>query len=333
LDEAAGTSQTADERPALMLRRAVPSLQAVVPELLSRVGMRPVAQLEDAEVSTRLATGATADTAAQPKASGARLIGADLRFASAERVFLPLSDLRHADLLGANLRWADLRGANLSGASFVGALLVDADVRKVRAKEMVAARNDSAGHLAYIDTLFCARTSFAAANMRYARMNGGDFRGASFDDALLQGATFARARVTHASFVGADLDGTDFRGAVGLTADQVLAARHVGALFDSTLLASLRARSPDKFVGYNAAAIAAETEVQRLSGEDEPDTPTAAEEAAREDLMRRAYDDGPAPGLSTSDKNAWVEQGRTSPASTDAVPQGCVMTRATRERR
>jgi len=312
----------------MTLQRTVPSLEAAVPQLLLRMGMRPVAQLEEAEVSTRLATAAGGDTSAAPKATGARLIGADLRFASAERVYLALSDLRGADLLGADLWSADLRGANLTGASLVGTLLFDADLRNARAAASpVAERATRIGAVVYFDTLFCSRTFFASANLRYARLSSGDLREASFDGASLQGVSFARARLTHATFAGADLDGTDFRGAVGLTPDQVLAARHVEALFDSTLLAALKARSPARFVGYDASAIAIETERQRLSGEDEPDTLNADDMAVRERLVRAGYEGGAATPPSQSSIRDWVAGGH---AATDPVPYGCVVARGRR---
>ncbi len=332
--------QTGQERPSLNLQRTVPSLAAALPRLLTKIGMRPFAQLEQADVSTRLTTGNAVDTGAEAKATGARLVGADLRFASAEGVFLALSDLQRADLLGANLWFADLRGANLTGASLSAALLRDADIRKARAQAVESGnRLIRVGAVGYFDTLYCSRTSFTAANLRYARLNGSDLRGAAFDDALLQGATFTHARLTHATFTGADLDGTDFRGAFGLKADQILAARHVEALYDSTLLAILEARSPDRFIGYNASAIEAEVERERLSGEDEPDSLGPGERQERQKLVRAAYRDGPAPAPTSDATDAW--QADTSSAAWRAdtsaaahpVPQGCMVERVQRPAR
>ncbi len=319
--------QTGQQRPTLSLQRTVPALAAVVPQLLQRIGIRPVAQLEEAEVSTRLTSATASDTGADAKATGARLIGADLRFALAERVYLPLADLTGADLLGAYLWSADLRGANLTGANLAGALLFLADVRKVRASAVsVVARVIKSGVGAFRDTLYCSRTSFGAANLRYARLNGADLRGAAFDEGMLQGATFTRARLTHATFVGADLDGADFRGAFGLTAGQIMAAQHTDALYDSTLLATLKARSPARFAQYDAAAIAAEAEQERLSGDIEPDTLTGERLLARQALMRWAYKNGPAERVAEGDANAnawrdWNGNGE------DPVPHGCFVVR------
>ncbi len=331
------TEQVGEMQPALTLARSVPALQAGIPQLMSRVGMHPVAQLAEAEVSTRLAAVAAADTGAEAKAVGARLVGADLRFASGERVFLASSDLRRADLLGADLWSADLRGTQLAGASLAGALLFNADLRKARANAVPTAdRSRTVAGVVEADTLLCSRASFVAANLRYARLNGGDFRGAAFDAALLQGAAFTRARVTHATFAGADLDGADFRGAIGLTPDQVLAARHVDALFDSTFLAALRVRSPERLAHYDAAAIMAETERERLSGEDEPDTLSPDARDARNRLIRRAYDEGPATTPSSGDLAQWVHAPATPPrpaaspaaqAAGGAVPYGCAEVR------
>ncbi len=328
--------QTGQQRPSLSLQRTVPALAAAVPQLLTHVGIMPVAQLEEAEVSTRLATATAADTGPDAKAAGARLIGADLRFASAERVYLALSDLRRADLLGADFWSADLRGANLTGANLAGALLFEADVRKVRANAVpVADRVIKAGALESHDTLFCSRTSFGASNLRYARLNSADLRGAAFDGALLQGATFNHARLTHATFAGADLDGTDFRGAIGLTADQILAAQHTDALYDSTLLAALKTRSPDRFANYDAASIAQEADRQRLSGEDEPDTLSAEALEGRQRLMRAAYKGGPAVAPAQSSIHEWLAWQGPAPggaSSRDPIPYGCLVVAVVRPR-
>jgi uncharacterized protein YjbI with pentapeptide repeats len=321
--------QTGQQRPALSLERTVPAFAAAIPQLLQKIGIRPVAQLEEAEVSTRLASATASDTAADPKATGARLIRADLRFASAERVYLPLADLRGADMLGADLWSADLRGANLTGANFAGALLFLADLRKVRATAVsVVARDIKTGAVVYRDTLYCSRTSFGAANLRYARLNGSDLRGASFEEGMLQGATFTHARLTHATFAGADLDGADFRGAFGLTADQILAAQHTDALYDSTLLATLKARSPQRFAQYDAAAIALDAEQERLSGEIEPDTLSGDRLEARQRLMRAAYKGGPAAQVVEGDPLADAWQNWNG-HGTDPVPHGCFVVRVT----
>lgn len=318
------------ERPALTLQGTVPALEAGIPLLMSHVGMRPFAQLQEAEVSTRLAATVGGDSGAEAKATGARLVGADLRFAAAARAFLALSDLRYADLLGADLKSADLRGSDLSGASLVGARLPNADLRKARANGVPVGDTASGENN---DALFCSRTSFVAANLRYARMNGGDFREAAFDGALLQGATFGRARVTRATFTGADLDDADFRGAIGLTVDQVLAAKHVDALYDSTLLAALKARSPARFAKYDAAAIALDAEEVRLSGEEEQDELSADEQRARDVLMRAAYTSGPAATPTETEIAAWkIADATPGRAAGAAIPQGCVMTRVRRDK-
>ena len=327
--------QNAESRPALVLEQIVPGVQAHVPQWLARMGISPGAQLSESEVSTRLTTTTAADTSSpEAKAAGARLIGADLRYALGERAFLAQSDLRRADLLGANLWSADLRGANLGGASLVGALLYKADLRQVRgAATALAERSDTLAGVAYFDTLFCGRVHFSAANLRYARFGEADVRGASFDHAMLQGANFAKARIQHATFVGADLDGADFRATKNLTVAQVLQARHIDALFAPDLLDALRARSPERFVGYDSAAVRSAADAQRESGEEEPDTASAQDRAARNALMQRAFKRG-APGTPTDGElGDWRARGRAAPVSADAVPSGCVMARSTVELR
>jgi uncharacterized protein YjbI with pentapeptide repeats len=276
-------------------------------------------------VSTRVATSASADTGLDVKASGARLGGADLRFASAERVFLAAGDLRRADFLGADLWSADLRGAQILGTSFAGALLYDADLRQTRGAAIPAATAEyMVGRVPHPDTLFCSRAIFTAANLRHARFASADVRGAAFDQALLQGAVFKYARLTHATFAGADLDGADFRHAYGLTVDQVLAARHVEALYDSTLLLALISKAPARFERYSTAWVEAEAEDRQLSGEDEPDSLDADERRERVALIRMAFDSGAPKAPAPSALAQWTRAASAGESkSVAATPYGC----------
>jgi uncharacterized protein YjbI with pentapeptide repeats len=320
IEPGAATGQPSQTRLALGLEHTVPQLHARVPQWMAQFGVRPVAELSETEVSTRLAATSAADTAAEAKAAGARLIGADLRFAAAERVYLALADLRRADLLGADLWGADLRGAHLTGASLVGSLLYTADLRRVRAGAVpIAVRIDSTATAIVLDTLLCERALFTAANLRYARMTAGDFRGASFDDALLQGSKFTKARLQHATFAGADLGGVDFRGAYGLQADQILAAHHVDALYDSVMLAQLKVKAPARMAGYDVKAIEDEVNRQRESGEDEPDSVSIEDERLRNSLMRVAFEQGTAVAPSAAALTTWTTHGD--------LPFGCIVTR------
>jgi uncharacterized protein YjbI with pentapeptide repeats len=322
VDPSATTGQPSQARLALKLEQTVPRLHATVPAWMARVGAQPVAQLSESEVSTRLAASSAADTLPEAKAAGARLIGADLRFASAERVYLALADLRRADLLGADLFGADLRGTHLTGASLVGSLLYDADLRRARAGTVpIAVRVDTTAAAIITDTLLCERALFTAANLRYARMSYGDFRGAMFDDGLLQGARFFKARLQHATFAGADLGGVDFRGAYGLQADQILAARHVDALYDSAFFAQLKAKAPARMAGYDVKAIEDEVNRQRESGEDEPDSVSAEDDRLRNSLMQVAFVQGPAAVPPDAAVAKWTKQGD--------LPFGCIAARTT----
>src|SRR6202035_1680554 len=66
------TEQTSGLQPAVTLEHVAPALQVRLPQLMSSMGIRPVADLAEAEVSTRLPTAsAESDTGAGPKASGA----------------------------------------------------------------------------------------------------------------------------------------------------------------------------------------------------------------------------------------------------------------------
>jgi hypothetical protein len=160
---------------------------------------------------------------------------------------------------------------------------------------------------------------FAAANLRYARLQGADLRGASFDNALLQGATFSRARLQRATFYGADLDGADFRGAYGITAAQILQSRHREALFGDSLLAELKRLAPgdSDIAHYDAAAIQRDVEADRASGEAEPDTLSAGAKHARDSTVRAAFEEGAPSPPSGSAVTRWRASGKS-------VPYGCL---------
>jgi hypothetical protein len=69
--------------------------------------------------------------------------------------------------------------------------------------------------------------------------------------------------------------------------------------------------------------------MDRLSGEDEPDSLDASALQQRDSIIRAAFDAG-VPNAPDSDALAqWVARGRAAPGSSDHVPPGCVMTRLT----
>jgi hypothetical protein len=148
---------------------------------------------------------------------------------------------------------------------------------------------------------------------------------------MLQGAVFSGARLHHATFDNADLDGADFRGAYGLTPSQILAAHHIEALSDPQFLDALKAQAPARFLGYDSTDIAAETERERLSGELEPDSLDDRSRHSRNSVIRMAFDIGVPEPPSQTQLDTWAARGHVAPGSTDAVPYGCVMSRATRE--
>ncbi len=81
---------------------------------------------------------------------------------------------------------------------------------------------------------------------------GAIFLDATLKNADLRGASLSEAIVRDADFEGANLDGADFRGAVGLTVQQVCAARWRGALLDPDVQAAAQARcgaGQSSFVG------------------------------------------------------------------------------------
>jgi hypothetical protein len=96
-------------------------------------------------------------------------------------------------------------------------------------------------------------------------------------------------------------------------------------------LDALKAQAPDRFVSYDSTAIEAETERERLSGELEPDSLDARARHSRNSVIRMAFDIGVPEPPSQTQIDTWTARGHVAPGSVDAVPYGCVMSRATRE--
>ena len=116
----------------------------------------------------------------------ARLLGMNLRYASAEGAFLVKADLDKADLRMAGLFGANLQGADLFSANLQGADLLYANLRG-----------------AY----------FVYANLQGADLENANLQEADLSDANLQGANLENANLQEANFGGANLQGANLIGA------------------------------------------------------------------------------------------------------------------------
>jgi hypothetical protein len=137
-----------------------------------------------------------------------------------------LSGLRFSSirLEGANLSNVDLNSANLSGGYFRGCNLQNARLNK-----------------AHISLGDFRDADLSAANLSAADFNGATLNGANLQNAILTRANFVRTRLNGVRLANANLDGTDFRGAQGLTEEQLASAIHSDkAILDERRLAELQ---------------------------------------------------------------------------------------------
>lgn len=105
-----------------------PTYNLGVFNLISFTGYRPYAELSEADVSTKPANWTDIEEQVD-LVKGARLRGANLRYASGYGVFLIKADLRHADLSFGEFQSTDLRKANLEYADLAWADLMFANLR------------------------------------------------------------------------------------------------------------------------------------------------------------------------------------------------------------
>lgn len=162
------------------------------------------------------------------------------------------------DLRGSNFRGVRLRKVNFAGRDLTGCYMQDADLRDAsfwrarldgvdlrgalgfRAQQLAAAvwSTDNPPRLdaglnrfrRFWERRRADGSNLAGVNLWGAELSGfnfadADLRGAVFIDAKLRSAVFPRARLKGAIFAGADLTGVDLRGALGLTAGQLVSAR------------------------------------------------------------------------------------------------------------
>jgi uncharacterized protein YjbI with pentapeptide repeats len=191
------------------------------------------ANLREARMHDAVLDHARADHAQFISADGkyANLTGADLRFSD-----MTYSVFEQANFAGAKLGNASLYGANLRQTNWLRADLTHSDMRDTQVQ-------NSELSLANLE-----QTDFSGAKLSGTKFGGAQFKGtillgADLRNADLRGATFPGAVLRDAPMDGARVDGADFRGALGLTANEVCSTTGwQTAQFDPDLLATVQAR-------------------------------------------------------------------------------------------
>ena len=172
------------------------------------------------------------------RASGAILIsadgrGADLTGADLEKADLTYSVFEGAQFANAKLSGASLYGANLRGTKWLRAQLTRADVRDA---QMQGAQLG----LANLELSDFSGAKLGAAQFGGADLKGTIFLGADLRNTDLRGAAFDATVLRDAAMSGANIEGTDLRGTLGLTAGQVCSTTGWRtATFDSDVAAEV----------------------------------------------------------------------------------------------
>lgn len=187
-----------------------------VPRAFRLIGYSPLADLVDAEVSTKPAnwSGRKEENAF---VKGAQLQGRNLRGARAAGAFLVNADLRGADLeradfsnaklWGADLRWSNLKGADLNSA--------DLGKSKLGMANFFRARLDGVD----LSETALPDVNFSGINLAHARFQNALLLGVDFQRAILFRANLQDVYLGWADLRGADLTGADLTRAILVNAD------------------------------------------------------------------------------------------------------------------
>jgi len=192
---------------------------------------------------------------------GADLGESDLRYSVMDQSRMHGANLDRSNLSGADLRRADLRGANLSHSALEDSFLEDA---RLEGASLYASRLDGATlNRANFEKADLRGAFLAGAHMDHADLqgaylwsavlSGADLGGAQFGGAILiaadlrganlGGAQLGSAVLNNTNLNGTSLEGADLRGALGLTAAQVCAAKsRRGAAMDDSLRQQVEAQ-------------------------------------------------------------------------------------------
>ena len=208
---------------------AIFSTQPGTKDLVSILGFSPFADLAEQEISKKPPNWTGKESTIQEEifqVKGAKLKGANLRFADMEGAFLIKADLRearlekarlyNAKLQGANLeraklQWANLvsaqlQEANLNGAMLKRANLVDAKMQKVQLEYAWLEEAD-------LSNAELQGATLEGARLMHANLLNAKLQGARLVKAKLQGARLVNAKLQGANLQGANLDGADLQGA------------------------------------------------------------------------------------------------------------------------
>lgn len=146
--------------------------------------------------------------------TGASMTGTDLQGARIEKADLSAADLRGASLFAVRARGTDMSSVNLMGAKLVSAQLQDADLWNADLTHAELRGADLSGaHL--------RKAQLIGTDMEGAWLSGADLRethivGADIRFMQASGTDWAGARIT-----AAPLHGTDLRGVISLTQEQL----------------------------------------------------------------------------------------------------------------
>jgi uncharacterized protein YjbI with pentapeptide repeats len=192
---------------------------------------------------------------------GADLGESNLRYSVMDQARMRGANLDRSNLSGADLRRSDLRGANLSHSKLQDAILEDA---RLDGASLYASRLDGATlNRADFEKADLRGTFMGSAHMVHADLqgaylwsavlSGADLGGAQFEGAILidadlrganlGGAQLGAAVLNNTNLSNTSLEGADLRGALGLTAAQVCAAKsRRGAIMDDALKMQVEAQ-------------------------------------------------------------------------------------------
>lgn len=236
-------------------------IRILIPHIFRKIGINTGAPLEESDLSIVPTNWTGKDIQELDYVKGARLNGANLRYAFALRCFLVKADLRYADIKGAIFFGADLRKANLMGANLNRTQLSYGDLRWAnfrRAKLLYSMLDHANFDSADFDFSDLKGTDLISSNLQNATMKEANLQEAKLAGANLKGANLASSSLRNANLGpfpvdpfkvpnlipkmfniyagGANLQGTnltnaDMQGAIligvqGLTKDQIKKAKN-----------------------------------------------------------------------------------------------------------
>jgi uncharacterized protein YjbI with pentapeptide repeats len=179
------TSERSPGLSPLKLRLPIPEWLC---SILIRLDLNPVADLREADVSTKPTSWTGTRSEELELVQRAHLPGQNLHYASAFRAFLVRAELKGADLQGADLQEADLRGAELEGADLEHACLTGACLRKADLREALVA----GAHLEWADL---RKATLEGAHLQDADLEKADLREADLAGAWLPRAVLQKANL------------------------------------------------------------------------------------------------------------------------------------------